>query len=270
VPGSRVVSLISRPDYDGFGFSIRPSERGPHVVSGVEPDSPGQVAGLRADDLILRVNDVRVVGQRFSRTAAIIKNESEKGRLRLEVIEAAACPEHIRHAELAEATGPASAQSTVRKAAAKSSGAAPDASNIAHLKQITAEALAVANAGSNATLPSNYRGVSVDTGSDRFRQQQRPQSMTDIDRIQQNSSTVRSNNSFYSTNTGLTDAVRLQTARSVGNLSSTQQPYKPKFKRCVIQLIPEFQGRLLFFLVSKRNHLFYSTIMNHYNRISKY
>jgi C-terminal processing protease CtpA/Prc len=247
-PGTRVVSLIGRPDYDGFGFSIRPSERGPHQVSNVEVGSPGHVAGLLADDLILRVNDTYVVGQRFSKTAALIKNESEKGRIRLEVIEPHLCPEDIRATSLFEPTT-SSASGTVRSSHQKD--------NIVNLKQITAEALAVA--GNSSTLPAgaSARGLSVDTGSDRLRGQQRPQSMTDIDRIhqqqqqqlQQNSSTVRSNASFYSSQNEPSTRQGVQSARSVGNLSTLnqqnqqqQQAYKPKFKRCVIQLIPEFQG----------------------------
>ena len=132
------MNLISRPDYDGFGFSIRPSERGPHQVSNVEPGSPGAVGGLRLDDFILKVNDTYVVGQRFSKTAATIKNESDKGRIKLEVVEPSLCPEEIRAVPLLE---PASANATVKS----TSKSLKSAESIQNLKQVAAEALAGAN-----------------------------------------------------------------------------------------------------------------------------
>ena len=65
---------------------MRANEKGPHQISNVEKDSPASYAGLRNDDLILKVNDINVVGERYNKTVALIKNESEKGRLKLEVV----------------------------------------------------------------------------------------------------------------------------------------------------------------------------------------
>jgi hypothetical protein len=229
----RTVNLVSRPDFNGFGFSIRPSPKGPHQISSVEENSPGHLGGLRQDDLILKVNDQNVVGQRFSKTAALIKNESEKGRIKLEVVEPALCPDDIRNTTLVGAAEPASAQSTLRAPSSR-------ADSIQNLKNITAEALVTGSGSSSVRLPDTAdrnRGVSVDTGL-----RQRPQSMSNIDRIQQNSSTVRSSNSFYSSTTGLSANNGLQSARSMGNLAPTDPNYRPKFKRCTITLIPEFPG----------------------------
>ncbi len=66
---------------------MRPSDKGPHQISNVEINSPAMLAGLKNDDLVLKVNDVNVVGERYSKTVTLIKNESEKGRLKLEVID---------------------------------------------------------------------------------------------------------------------------------------------------------------------------------------
>lgn len=89
--------MYTRPDFDGFGFSMRANERGPHQISSVEPNSPAQDAGLRIDDLILKVNDQNVVGERYSKTVALIKNESERGRgLKLEVVDPTQCPPVVR------------------------------------------------------------------------------------------------------------------------------------------------------------------------------
>ena len=52
-------------------------------------ESPAEMAGLKSDDFLIKVNDINVVGERYNKTVALIKNESDKGRLRLEVIEPA-------------------------------------------------------------------------------------------------------------------------------------------------------------------------------------
>ena len=85
----RVCNLVSRPDYDGFGFSLRSSDTGLHQVSLIEAESPAQMADLREDDLILKVNGVNVLGERYIKTVSIIKNESLSGRVKLEVISTA-------------------------------------------------------------------------------------------------------------------------------------------------------------------------------------
>jgi predicted metalloprotease with PDZ domain len=79
---------------------MKSSEKGPHQISSVEQESPAHMAGLRPDDLILKINEQLVVGERYSRTVTIIKNESQSGRLKLEVIEASECPSEIRNVPL--------------------------------------------------------------------------------------------------------------------------------------------------------------------------
>lgn len=94
---SRVCNLISRDDYRGYGFSTRASESGPHQIKSVEADSPADDAGLRVNDFILKVNDIEVVGERYSKLVTILANESERGRIKLEVIEPEKCPQKIRN-----------------------------------------------------------------------------------------------------------------------------------------------------------------------------
>ena len=97
---ARVVNLIHRPDYDGYGFSLRSKEKGPHQISNVESLSPAECAGLKADVYLLKVNDINVVGERYNKTVALIKNESEKGRLKLEVVKPHLCSFDIKNTVL--------------------------------------------------------------------------------------------------------------------------------------------------------------------------
>jgi C-terminal processing protease CtpA/Prc len=78
----------------------RPSLKGPHQVSSVEQNSPAMFGGLKPDDLILKVNDVNVVGERYNKTISLIKNESQNGRLKLEVIDSENCPTEIKNTPL--------------------------------------------------------------------------------------------------------------------------------------------------------------------------
>ena len=97
MPGARICKLMLKPDYDGFGFSMRANQTGPHQISSVEANSPAEIAGIRVDDFILKVNNILVVGERYSKTVTMLKNESERGHLKLEVIEPIQCPNHIRN-----------------------------------------------------------------------------------------------------------------------------------------------------------------------------
>lgn len=160
MPGARICNLYSRPDYDGFGFSMRANERGPHQISSVEPGSPAYDAGLRVEDLILRVNDQSVVGERYSKTVTLIKNESERGRLKLEVIDPQQCPASVRDTMLVAPSNYstiASSKSNMRKA-----------DSTQNLKQIAREA--------RGPVDDRTRAVSVDA----VQMRQRPQSMSDM------------------------------------------------------------------------------------------
>ena len=76
---------------------MRCNDKGAHQISNVEAESPAHYSGLKSDDYLLRVNDLDVVGERYNKTVALIKNESEKGRLKLEVIEPHLAPYEIRN-----------------------------------------------------------------------------------------------------------------------------------------------------------------------------
>lgn len=183
IPGARVCTIYSRPDYDGFGFSMRANDKGPHQISSVEANSPAMDSGLRGDDLILKVNDLNVVGERYSKTVALIKNESEKGRLKLEVIDPYQCPPNLKDTLLA----PQSGYSTISGTKEKSSTLGKKSDSTQNLRLIAAEAREVED---------KSRAVSVDTAT-----RQRPLSMSDAQ------GTIKSANSFGSGLTGTSERI---------------------------------------------------------------
>ena len=234
--GTRTCNLVTRPDYDGFGFSMRSNDKGPHQISQVEIDSPAMIAGLRADDLILRVNESSVLGERYSKTVTLIKNESQSGRLKLDVISVEECPLAIRNIPLAKPHTPTQTGTLTSQASLASNGSSGSKKiskkgSIENLKEITKEAM----------HQPQQRPVSADPTS--LNQQRRPLSMNDIDRV----SLSNAAGSIIPTPSGPTvpggtvksTSASMQSAKSMGNLStSKQQEPKPKFKRCLVILPP--------------------------------
>ena len=80
---------MQRANYTGFGFVLINNEKSPHQIESVVANSPAFLGGLKKDDYLITVNGVNVVGEQYTKTVALIKNESEKGTLKLEVIEPA-------------------------------------------------------------------------------------------------------------------------------------------------------------------------------------
>ena len=84
------------------------------------------------------------------------------------------------------------------------------------------------------------RAVSVDVADSR----KRPHSMYDMDRAPHNA-TVRSTMSYGSTTTAFSEVqpsnLASGSSKSVTNLQSTSLS-KPKFKRCNVQILPDFKG----------------------------
>jgi hypothetical protein len=107
----RVCNLVSRSDFLGYGFSLRKNEVGPHQIANVELNSPALLAGLQDDDYLLKINDINVVGERYSKTVTRIKNESEKGILKLEVVEPTKISKDLRETHIDTQSGYASVSS---------------------------------------------------------------------------------------------------------------------------------------------------------------
>ena len=82
-----MLNLIRRPYIEGYGFSIRKFDKGPHQISRVDKNSPAEYAGLRVNDLLLKINNFDVVESSYAKIGLIIINELEKERLKLEVID---------------------------------------------------------------------------------------------------------------------------------------------------------------------------------------
>ena len=73
-----MLNLIRRPDFEGFGFSIRKFDKGPHQIAKVDKNSPAEYAGVRVNDLLLKINNVEVVEAAYAKIGLIITNEFEK------------------------------------------------------------------------------------------------------------------------------------------------------------------------------------------------
>jgi hypothetical protein len=88
-PGSRVVSVASRPEFDGFGFTIKQgkSENGPHRVASTQSESPCHQLGLRPNDLILGIDETKTDGLTFAKVCELIDNALQMGLIKLEVTE---------------------------------------------------------------------------------------------------------------------------------------------------------------------------------------
>ena len=121
---------------------MRANEKGPHQISNVEKDSPASYAGLRNDDLILKVNDINVDGERYNKTVALIKNESEKGRLKLEVIDTQSCSNEIRNVVLTPQSGYSTLNKPSKSTSSSSGTINSKTGSIDNLRNITAEIIA--------------------------------------------------------------------------------------------------------------------------------
>ena len=111
-----------------------------------------------------------------------------------------------------------------------------DSDKIDHLRQIASEVI--------GSSEDRSRALSLDAANADARKQ-RPLSMSDLDRLPQPNSTVRSNISYGSTATAFSEmhppahTLASSSSKSVTNLAGLA---KPKFKRCVVQLLPDFKG----------------------------
>ncbi len=147
-----------------------------------------------------------MIGERYTKTVTLIKNESEKGRLKLEVIEPALCSLDIKNTTL----GPNYSTISSNKGTLTKKDKKKDKNSVENLRNIAQE---VIESGSGRFENDRSRAESIEVTQDG--RKTRPKSISDIDRI--NRDTVRSN-------------------MSMADLC------KPKFKSCNVVLLPDFQG----------------------------
>lgn len=188
----------------GYGFSLRKNEVGPHQIANVELNSPALFSGLQDDDYLLKINDVNVVGERYSKTVTRIKNESDKGILKLEVVEPARISRDVKDTRTEIPSGYASISSVNKLSPIMSSSAKPVKKQRKDSKEIDPAIFS----GSVRSVPdymnltpneskrpsSASPGVSLENPqreSFSTQQQSRPFSMNDLDNIDPKS-TVKS------------------------------------------------------------------------------
>lgn len=85
----RLLNLIPRPDYEGFGFVLTYENRqnGPAVIRDVKTNSPAYMAGLRDNDFVLKVNGKDVMNEPYASVVNTIREAMNVGPVKLEVVE---------------------------------------------------------------------------------------------------------------------------------------------------------------------------------------
>ncbi|KAL1478185.1 hypothetical protein MTO96_016374 [Rhipicephalus appendiculatus] len=77
--GLRLCYLRKWPDSEGYGFSIREDkERQAYFITGVVPDSPAELGGLRDDDRLIEVNAVSLENRSYQEIMWRIGKEPEQ------------------------------------------------------------------------------------------------------------------------------------------------------------------------------------------------
>ena len=160
---ARVCELVRRPDFVGYGFSIHKNPKGPHQITNVEPNSPALASGLKNDDLLLKVNDYDVVGENYTKTILKIKNESERDRFKLTVIDPLKCPADIKNKTLDAPSGYSTVSGKSNKPKPTTTGGVT--ASTSNLKNITSEMINSAGDSSSTYGTSPARPVSADRHS---------------------------------------------------------------------------------------------------------
>ncbi|XP_049275237.1 Na(+)/H(+) exchange regulatory cofactor-like protein nrfl-1 isoform X2 [Rhipicephalus sanguineus] len=81
-PAARLCHLVRRSDFDGYGFNLHADkQRKLQYVGAVDPGSPAEAAGLRANDTIVEVNGVNVEGTNHRDIVERIKSVPNETRL---------------------------------------------------------------------------------------------------------------------------------------------------------------------------------------------
>lgn len=67
-PAPRLCHLVKWPDFDGYGFNLHGEKTKPgQYIGKVDKDSPAELAGLKANDRIIEVNDTNISNENVGR-----------------------------------------------------------------------------------------------------------------------------------------------------------------------------------------------------------
>lgn len=82
--GLKLCSVVKRPDFDGYGFSLHSEKAKPgQFIGKVDDNSPASEAGLKQGDRIIEVNGVFVENETHKQVVQRIKAVSKEVRLLL-------------------------------------------------------------------------------------------------------------------------------------------------------------------------------------------
>lgn len=101
---SQIHSLISRivffklsSNNKSLGFTLSKKDTGPHEIIQIEKNSASDVAGLMEHDLLLKIDNIDLMGKDYNQTLELIKKISKNGSFQLEVIQANLCPNEVKN-----------------------------------------------------------------------------------------------------------------------------------------------------------------------------
>lgn len=73
-PPPRLCHLMKWPDFDGYGFNLHGEKTKPgQYIGKVDKDSPAELAGLKANDRIIEVNDTNISNENHKQVVQRIK-----------------------------------------------------------------------------------------------------------------------------------------------------------------------------------------------------
>lgn len=80
-----VFRIRSSPNFGKHGICLNLNKFGMAVISILEPNSPSEKSGLKINDIILRVNDENVFGERLEKINNLINKSYRNGFIKLEI-----------------------------------------------------------------------------------------------------------------------------------------------------------------------------------------
>jgi len=84
---SRIVFFKLSSNHKSLGFTLSKKETGPHQIVQIEKNSASDVAGLMENDLLLKIDNIDLIGKNYNHTLELLKKTSKNGSFQLEVIQ---------------------------------------------------------------------------------------------------------------------------------------------------------------------------------------
>ncbi len=97
---SRIIYFKLSSNNKNLGFTLSKKDTGPHEIVQIEKNSASDVAGLMENDLLLKIDNIDLIGKDYNHTLELIKKLSKNASFKLEVIQSNLCPSEIKNISL--------------------------------------------------------------------------------------------------------------------------------------------------------------------------